>query len=282
MRTIILVLAICFAVPAMAGDKCDALAPDPARDIDQRFKGEIEGKVKGIISRIAGAAAKIEGEYKRLEKDTLKDYPDSHKLYVWQKIIYLACIQPGRIDINRLLELYMNPPVKGDGRASRDDKDRVIATVRAMEWVESNCGRHIKLVIPYRAGGKTDMAGRIFAQALYASGVKPSPLPFNMPSVFVKNRQFSVDKFDGWIRSSRPPEGCLLAIVPAYVAARFPKPRCQLTLEDRPYSVVLPRNLHSEVREYWSLIFEKAESDPDFIRELNRSPVSLKVKAIGM
>jgi hypothetical protein len=46
-----------------------------------------------------------------LTADALKIYPDSNKLYVWQRIIYLVCVNPDiKIDINQLSELYLRGP----------------------------------------------------------------------------------------------------------------------------------------------------------------------------
>ena len=97
-------------LPARA-DKCDALEPTNAQGIDEEFKGKIDGEIKGLLGRIAGGAASIEGEYKKIETDELQNYPDSNRLYVWQRIIYLACVSPDlNININDLFKLYLSPP----------------------------------------------------------------------------------------------------------------------------------------------------------------------------
>ncbi len=105
-------LLVLSAVPASA-DKCDPLTPTNAQNIDEGFKGKIDGEIKGFLGRIAGGAAAIEGEYRKLETDQLKDYPASDKLYVWQRIIYLACVNPdSKIDINELLKIFLSVPSK--------------------------------------------------------------------------------------------------------------------------------------------------------------------------
>jgi hypothetical protein len=103
-------LFILSALPANA-DKCDALAPTNAQVIDEEFKGKVEGEIKGLASRLVGGAASIDGLYRKIETDDLKNYPESNKLYVWQRIIYLACLDPDqKIDINELSKLYLNGP----------------------------------------------------------------------------------------------------------------------------------------------------------------------------
>jgi hypothetical protein len=112
MKLTIATALLCLATfPVNADDKCDALKPQNAQDVDENFKGTIEGEIKGVLSRLAGGAADVKGEYRKLVTDKLKDYPDSDKLYVWDRILYLACITPGmKIDINSLFQLFMRGP----------------------------------------------------------------------------------------------------------------------------------------------------------------------------
>ena len=118
MKLIVVALFLCLTPFAAKAEKCDALAPTNAQNIDDNFKGKIEGELKGIISRLAGGAGSIDGEYRRIESDELKGYPDSDKLYVWQRIIYLACISPdSKIDINELFRLYLSRPSPGSSAA---------------------------------------------------------------------------------------------------------------------------------------------------------------------
>lgn len=104
-----------------AEDDCSALAPSNAENIEETFKGKIEGEIKGLIGRLAGAKADIEGEYRRLREDTLSQYNDNQRLYVWQRTIYLVCIKPDLgIDINTLLQMYMSgPPDKQSDNSQR-------------------------------------------------------------------------------------------------------------------------------------------------------------------
>jgi hypothetical protein len=105
-----LVVILLASLPAKA-DRCDALAPKNAQDVDEQFRGRLDGEIKGMLSRLAGGAASIEGLYRKVETGQLRNYPDSNKLYVWERIIYLACTNPDlKIDINDLFKLYLSPP----------------------------------------------------------------------------------------------------------------------------------------------------------------------------
>jgi hypothetical protein len=110
--------------PARPDDKC-RLAPTNAQSVTEDFKGRAEGKIQGILSRLAGANASIDGEYRKLITDELKNYPEAEKLYVWQRIIYLACISPEvKIDLNRLFALYLRGPHRTDGLRNSSPRDR--------------------------------------------------------------------------------------------------------------------------------------------------------------
>lgn len=86
-----LLLSICltgapdttFAQEPQSVALCKALAPSETQEISESFKGKVEGKIDGLISKLVGGVTAVEGEYDKLVKDTLKDYPESQKLYVW-------------------------------------------------------------------------------------------------------------------------------------------------------------------------------------------------------
>ena len=52
-------ISICLALPANADEKCERLAPTNAQNMDDSFKGKIDGEIKGILSRLAGGSASI-------------------------------------------------------------------------------------------------------------------------------------------------------------------------------------------------------------------------------
>jgi hypothetical protein len=108
-------LLVLVALPAKA-DKCDALTPTNAQDIDESFRGKLDGEIKGLLGRLAGGSASLDGAYRKIETDELKNYSDSGRLYVWQRIMYLACVSPDlKIDINELFRLYLAGPPKNAG-----------------------------------------------------------------------------------------------------------------------------------------------------------------------
>lgn len=98
---------------AYARSQCEALAPTATKEVSESFKGQIEGKISEIVGRMAGSQVDLNGEYQSFVRDTLKEYPDSNRLFVWERIIYLSCIKGG-IDINRLSELYLIGPPGSD------------------------------------------------------------------------------------------------------------------------------------------------------------------------
>ncbi len=103
-QVLIFLGSLSLASASAADEHCKPLEPQDAKDLDETFKGEINGKVDGVIGRLVGAEASAEGEYRRIVNDTLKEYPDSAKLYALNRIIYLACVNGG-INVERLYEL---------------------------------------------------------------------------------------------------------------------------------------------------------------------------------
>jgi hypothetical protein len=95
--------------------RCKALAPTPTQNIRESFKGEIEGKLEGIVSNFIGGVAGLKGEYTKIVEDSLKGRPENEKIYFWQRLIYFACINPeSGVDINDLAKAYLTgPPIIG-------------------------------------------------------------------------------------------------------------------------------------------------------------------------
>ena len=117
MKNLLLLIAIFWMllVGISHAQDCEPLSPSNAEDIDEQFKGQIEGEISGLVGRLAGANADVNGEYRRLRTDRLNEYPDSHQLYVWERVLYLACLRSD-IDINRLFELWINGPPEEQAR----------------------------------------------------------------------------------------------------------------------------------------------------------------------
>jgi hypothetical protein len=119
--TMPLVIILAVTVSAKA-DNCDPLKPTDAQNINEEFKGRIDGEITGIVRNLAGGKAYLEGEYRKDVADELQHYPDSNKLYVWQRIVYLACVSPDRkIDINELFKLYLSLPPSVTGSVCPPD-----------------------------------------------------------------------------------------------------------------------------------------------------------------
>jgi len=152
--------------------------------------------------------------------------------------------------------------------------------VAAMQWIESRCGPGIEFVVASPPGATIDRAARSFATALGSSGVRPVPVVMNVGGALNVNGRFSIQKFDDWQRARGAKEGCLLAIVPADMRESFGKPRFDAVLDGRSYGVVLPRGVITEVSEKWSIVFVKASSDPDFLREIGKMELKVDVVPI--
>lgn len=125
--SIVVVLTSAIIQAASASDRvavCKGLEPTQQKDISESFKGKVEGKLGGLLGKLSGGVAGLEGEFKKVEADTLKGYPESHKLYVWQKIIYLACLDKSSgVDINDLAKAYLIGPGVIDLSARTDPAD---------------------------------------------------------------------------------------------------------------------------------------------------------------
>jgi len=117
-------------------DECTGLTPKGGEDLTESFKGSIAGEIDGIVAKLAGGSANINGEYTRLENDTLKDYPEANKIFVWQSIIYLACVRPeSGLDLTSLFAMYLNGPPKentnaiensGDGNVNINESNNIV------------------------------------------------------------------------------------------------------------------------------------------------------------
>ena len=104
-------VVVCFSTSTFANEECAPLEPKGGENVSDKFTGIIEGEIEGIVSRIAGGAASIEGEYERLVQDTLHEYPRADNIIAWQTLIYLICVRPdSQIDLTELFEMYLNGP----------------------------------------------------------------------------------------------------------------------------------------------------------------------------
>lgn len=178
---VILVL-VCFVSRAYAQDDCAPLAPTNAQNLEESFKGEIEGKISGIVGKIAGGQGSLNGEYKSLITDTLSSYPDSHKLYVWQRIIYLICIRPDtKVDFNELLSDWLNgPPIEStfryecDPERIRDTKAQAVVASSAEPTERFNGAKAERIISNFIELDISRIMGKIYlddSNQIYRRGV---------------------------------------------------------------------------------------------------------------
>lgn len=123
----ILTLLAVMMLPTVAhANQCEALKPTPPGDTSVNFSGEVEGKLGGIIGNLTGGIAQLKGDYERAFKDALPHYKNSDKLFIWQRLLYLACINPNsKIKLNELLQAYLIGPPSIFGAAKAPKKKDV-------------------------------------------------------------------------------------------------------------------------------------------------------------
>lgn len=123
----LLAVFVCIAIiiassPAHALD-CRLLRPKGGGNVSEELKGEIDGRIQGMVGRILGVQAEFQGTYLRIEEDVLNKYPNADKLYIWERVIFGFCQSLSESNISdqekldqwiRLLELYqLGPPEHG-------------------------------------------------------------------------------------------------------------------------------------------------------------------------
>ncbi|MBS0249375.1 MAG: hypothetical protein JSR61_22415 [Proteobacteria bacterium] len=85
-----LLVAQCFE--AALSEQCDPLRPNPPRNVSEEMIGKIDAKVDVLARRFVNVGGALDGTYKQISVDVLKDYPGADKLYLWDKTIYMFCI----------------------------------------------------------------------------------------------------------------------------------------------------------------------------------------------
>lgn len=90
MRTAI-ALYFFFASQAIALD-CKPLEPSADDTVSREFQGRVEGEVSGLMSRLGGVNAEIDGAYKEIIRaPDLSTLSRGEQLYIWEKLIFLKC-----------------------------------------------------------------------------------------------------------------------------------------------------------------------------------------------
>ncbi|WP_370320149.1 WD40 repeat domain-containing protein [Oricola sp.] len=144
MRMLVFILVLLFCEfshgSAQAQDNCEALRPAKPERTDESFSGKIEGEVSGLVGRLAGAGASANGSYRSIVEDQLKDYPNSDKIYILERTIYLVCKNPGSdIDLNSLLTIFLSfPAEKSSNLQEKTDQFPEIAGLGTSLWVHQN------------------------------------------------------------------------------------------------------------------------------------------------
>jgi hypothetical protein len=87
-----LIILLGFGQACRAEDSCSALRPNPPRDISQEIVGKIDGRLDGLAKRLLSIGGNIDGTYREVSKDVLKDYPNADKLYIWGSTLYIYCV----------------------------------------------------------------------------------------------------------------------------------------------------------------------------------------------
>ena len=85
------VACLLFSAAANAFD-CSELEPRGGADMSTEFKGKIDGKIDGLFAKLAKAGVSVDGLYKNVQTETLKNYPNADNLYLIERLIYLKCI----------------------------------------------------------------------------------------------------------------------------------------------------------------------------------------------
>src|SRR5947209_15639921 len=73
-------------------DQCDPLKPTPPQNISQEIVGKFEAKVDGLARRLVTVGGNIDGTFREVTKDVLKEYPNADRLYMWARTLYLFCV----------------------------------------------------------------------------------------------------------------------------------------------------------------------------------------------
>lgn len=123
---------------------CGPLRPKGGEQGSTEFKGKVEGAVKGLFSKIVGAKADIEGAYRDVTQDVLKEYPNADRLYIWERLIFMQCelLDSSKLSDKEkldqfnqlLLKMMAGPPQasRGPGLDEVDETEKYAELIRRM------------------------------------------------------------------------------------------------------------------------------------------------------
>lgn len=127
--TILSALLMTQYVGLALAEPCDPLRPNPPRNVSEEMIGKIDAKVDGLARRLVDARGTLDGTYKQISVDVLKDYPGADRLYLWDKTIYMFCIAiiqsklPDREKADRIENLMgrLSQPPRDSSRVRASD-----------------------------------------------------------------------------------------------------------------------------------------------------------------
>lgn len=112
-----------FPIQVLALD-CKPLEPAADDTVSREFQGKIDGEVSGLMSRLGGVNAQIDGAYKEITRaPDLSALSRGEQLYIWEKLIFLKCelLSESRMsdteksrEFNDLFEMMTIGPVDED------------------------------------------------------------------------------------------------------------------------------------------------------------------------
>ena len=220
------------------------------------LSGSAELEIKGILSKIAeldvaGSVGFNSNEYYNVIREQLGSELNSVRecrIHIWDS----------------LEERLTTAKQDAENTDKRYTSDEIIS---ALDWYDAKCPR-LKLLIPFGAGGKPDMAARIFSYAFTDSGMRQKVQTSNYRGMH-KDIDSLFNEVSGY-------DGCSLAIVRSNTRGEFPLPYMNIKIRDKWYSTVLPSGIVTEVAERWKVILYKIETDPDFKRRMKDLVVDIE------
>ncbi len=104
--------------------ECSRLAPPNAQDIETSVTPRVGITIDGLFRKLAGATLDVDGTYRSVQRDTLKEYKNAAGAFIWARVLYLQCqllsasTQPPEVKDQQFKDLLFRsnqtPPVLGE------------------------------------------------------------------------------------------------------------------------------------------------------------------------
>jgi len=91
MSSIVLICLFLMSFDSIGEINCQPLEPKGGANIDSEIKGKLNGEIDGIFKKLVGVGVDLDGSYKIVQEDVLKQYEQASSLYIWERMIYLRC-----------------------------------------------------------------------------------------------------------------------------------------------------------------------------------------------